>query len=82
MTALELFRSGKDTLEISEILKITEAEALEQLSRERSASLGEPSCFGHGVVNLSVRARWSRHVGVARFVRPHGIEPDFMFAVG
>ncbi|ASW06277.1 hypothetical protein CKA34_10530 [Rhizobium sp. 11515TR] len=39
MTALGLFRAGKDTLAISEILGITEAKALEQVSSQRSAML-------------------------------------------
>jgi hypothetical protein len=43
-TALQLFRSGNDTLVIARVLQITEAEALEQLSKERSAVLhrGDP----------------------------------------
>jgi hypothetical protein len=44
MTALRLFRDGKDTLAISKILGITEARALEQVSSQRSAMLrrGDP----------------------------------------
>lgn len=60
MTALELFRAGKDTLAIARILKITEAEALEQLSRQRSADLGLKHPYRHHEPNLSVRLRWAR----------------------
>ncbi|NTJ67554.1 hypothetical protein G6M50_06220 [Agrobacterium rhizogenes] len=39
MTALGLFRAGHDAQSISEILGITEAKALEQVSSQRSAVL-------------------------------------------
>lgn len=45
LTALDYFRAGHDTMSIKSILKITEAEALEQLSRERSALLGRPDPY-------------------------------------
>lgn len=38
LTAYDYFKIGHDTAAIAQIMKITEAEALEQLSRERSAS--------------------------------------------
>ncbi len=36
--ALKLFRQGKDTAEIAAIMKTTEAEAYNELSRDREAS--------------------------------------------
>lgn len=39
LQALQLFRVGHDTAAIAEILGITEAEALEQVSSQRSALL-------------------------------------------
>ena len=45
LSVLTLFRSGLDTTDIANHLHITEAEALEQLSRERSALLGRGSPY-------------------------------------
>ena len=45
LTALELFRAGYCTAAISNILKISEAEALEQVSSQRSAALHLPSPY-------------------------------------
>ncbi len=45
LTAYDLVRIGHDTLSISSILSISEAEALKQLSRERSARLGRRNPF-------------------------------------
>lgn len=44
-TALELFRAGHDTIEIKNILRITESEALAQVSSQRAASLGIPDPY-------------------------------------
>ena len=44
-TALELFRSGYGTDEIASYLRITEAQALERVCSERSASLGIPDPY-------------------------------------
>jgi hypothetical protein len=44
-TALDLFRNGADTVQIALYFRITEARALEQLSRERSAALGIPDPY-------------------------------------
>jgi hypothetical protein len=44
-TAYDLFECGFDTLEIAVCLKITEAEALKQVSSQRSAKLGLPSPY-------------------------------------
>lgn len=41
-SALDLWRIGNDTADIARILKITEAKALEQVSKQRSAMLGLP----------------------------------------
>lgn len=41
-SALDLWGVGNDTAEIARILKITEAKALEQVSKQRSAKLGLP----------------------------------------
>lgn len=49
LTALQLFRFGHDTLAIANILNTTEAMALEQLSRERSAVLGRPDPYNHPI---------------------------------
>jgi len=38
--ALTLFRNGHDTAAIAKILKITEPQALKQVSSQRSAALG------------------------------------------
>ncbi len=40
LTALHLFRAGRDTADIANILRISEAEALKQVSSQRSAQLG------------------------------------------
>lgn len=40
LTAYDYFKIGHDTVTIAHIMKITEAEALYQLSRARSAALG------------------------------------------
>lgn len=45
LTAYELFRAGHDTMSIKTILRITEAEALEQVSSQRCASLGIPDPY-------------------------------------
>lgn len=45
ISALQLFRLGRDTATIATILQISEAQALEQLSRERSAALGLPDPY-------------------------------------
>lgn len=44
-SALTLFRNGHDTAAIASILQISEAQALQQLSRERSAHLGRPDPY-------------------------------------
>lgn len=41
-SAFDLWRIGNDTADIARILKITEAKALEQVSKQRSAMLGLP----------------------------------------
>lgn len=40
IAAYDLFRAGRDTADIAYLLNITEAEALEQVSKQRSAKLG------------------------------------------
>lgn len=45
LSVLMLFRSGMDTADIANHLKISEASALERLTKERSASLGKPNPF-------------------------------------
>lgn len=40
LSALELFRAGHDTVSISQILRMSEAMALEALTLQRCASLG------------------------------------------
>jgi hypothetical protein len=40
-TALDYFRAGRDTADIASILNISEALALEQVSKQRSAVLGK-----------------------------------------
>lgn len=45
VTALDLFRNGSDTVDIALYFRITEAQALEQLSRERSSRLGIPDPY-------------------------------------
>lgn len=45
LTAYDLFRIGHDTLSISSILSISEAEALKQVSSQRSARLGRRDPF-------------------------------------
>lgn len=44
-TARELFLSGYDTAEIASYFRITEANALEQVSSQRSAALGIPDPY-------------------------------------
>ena len=44
-TAYDLFERGFYTLEIAAYFKITEAEALKQVSSQRSAKLGLPSPY-------------------------------------
>lgn len=39
IAAYDLFRAGRDTADIAYLLNITEAEALEQVSKQRSAKL-------------------------------------------
>ena len=56
-TALELLRSGRDTAEIASILRISEALALEQVTKQRSAELGKSSPYRDAPVNLSTRPR-------------------------
>lgn len=47
LTALQLFRGGLDTDDIRRILKISEAEALQQLTRQRGALLGLPDPYSN-----------------------------------
>lgn len=54
MNALQLFRAGNDTAQISLILRISEAEALKQVSQQRSAQLGKSSPYTRDRTNLSV----------------------------
>lgn len=54
MNALALFRSGHDTEQISRILRISEAEALKQVTSQRSAQLGKSSPYRGDRLNLSV----------------------------
>jgi hypothetical protein len=44
-TALQLFRNGHDTRAIATVLNISEAEALHQVSSERSTLLGRPNPY-------------------------------------
>lgn len=64
-TALELFRSGRDTAEIASILRISEALALEQVTKQRSAELGKSSPYRDAPVNLSVRHPANRLIAYA-----------------
>lgn len=45
LTALDYFRAGKNTADIARFLRISEAEALEQVSSQRSAALHLPSPY-------------------------------------
>lgn len=45
LTALQLFRGGLDTNQIAATLRISEADALEALTLQRSASLGLPDPY-------------------------------------
>ncbi|MGX5719894.1 hypothetical protein [Shinella zoogloeoides] len=45
LSALDLFRAGNDTMQIAARLSISEEEALEQVSSQRSASLRLPSPY-------------------------------------
>lgn len=45
LSALQLFRQGYDTAHISKLLNVTEAQALEIVSRQRGAQLGLPSGY-------------------------------------
>lgn len=45
LSALQLFRLGRDTATIASILQISEAEALQQVSSQRSAALGQPDPY-------------------------------------
>lgn len=50
-TALDLFRIGHDTADIARILQITEAKALELVSKQRSAMLGLPHPYASKAVS-------------------------------
>lgn len=52
LTAYDYFKFGHDTAAISSVTKITEDEALKQLSRERSAMLGIPDPYQEPVRNV------------------------------
>lgn len=45
LSALQLFRLGRDTATIASILQISEVEALQQVSSQRSAALGQPDPY-------------------------------------
>lgn len=45
LSALQLFRLGRDTATIASILQISEAMALKQVSSQRSAALGQPDPY-------------------------------------
>ena len=82
VSALQLFRDGFDTIAISDFLRITEAEALKQLSRERSAELGVSDPYDHSHRNLSVRVGPDHIIqGRQVFVRPNRVDPDWFQGV-
>jgi hypothetical protein len=65
LSALQLFRLGRDTATIANILRISEAQALEQLSRERSAALGRPDPYSTNLVPVVREVPLSRSGRVA-----------------
>lgn len=52
LTAYDYFKFGHDTAAIASIMKTTEAEALKQLSRQRSAMLCLPDPYQEPVRNV------------------------------
>ena len=57
IAAYDLFRAGGlDTADIARILKITEASALEQITRQRSAKLGLSDPYERQSVPVGERA--------------------------
>ena len=50
-TALDLFRIGHGTADIARILQISEAKALELVSKQRSAMLGLPHPYASKAVS-------------------------------
>lgn len=51
MTPLQLFRQGKDTLEIAKLLRISEAQVLRRIHEDRSREKGLPAeVMNRGVV--------------------------------
>ena len=56
-TALELFRSGRDTAEIARILRIPEPMALGLITVQRSIEMGKPNPYRGALRNCSARRR-------------------------
>lgn len=62
LSAYQLFKFGHDTLSIASILGITEAEALEQVSSQRSALLGLPDPHAVSPVSIRIVRSLSQHI--------------------